>query len=338
MKKLLLIILTLFSSIFSIELSINGEVSGLLDNQESKYGPVASQTLFGNQIALGGGLKIDSLHSISGGVFFTQEFGADYLSNLTPLIHYRYRSSKREILFGSFIRDNKIEYSEFIISTPYNFKNPVAEGFLYRRSKGKFSYTILADWIGRETSEKHEQFLIGCTGGGRTDHFASSWEFIYNHKAARVEKLDPIFDDGALRGNIGFRQDSLAFLHTIKADLSGLFSFSRNRSNSMTYTNPVGAEVNLSAKINRFGLSITHYHLLYKDGSDNHNIPTGDILYTTDMFDKVDLSVTPFKSDKVFFDVVLSFIFVDGGLDSRQTVNLNVPISLSRESFKKKDK
>jgi hypothetical protein len=107
MKKstFILIILIFFSvEAQTQELLWKANVYSFFDNLEfgqSKY--KFSQTMSGIQAAPEIGIRFDSVHIISGGVNFLQEFGNEVIGNkIYPIIYYEFNKNQYRFLMGAF--------------------------------------------------------------------------------------------------------------------------------------------------------------------------------------------------------------------------------------------
>ena len=336
-KTLCLFLLSV--SAFAAGFSIDGNFRGIFDNLENKFGKEKSGTIFGTSSDLSFGFLPDENNTILLGVHLFQTFGDKENQDFQPLVSYKFQNNAKTFLFGSAQRINFIEYHDYILSKRWQFENPVFEGvYFQRRHSPALQWSVWVDWVGFKSKYINERFFLGndfdyFLNLGQRHEVNFGWQFLYDHIASRDRNYhqDPVEDIGAFVGKINYELSEFTppLIKTFETAVRGMLTYNRQRQFSSDYYTKFGIEPSVKLNFTRGTLAYSHFFKIYENSPYYYNLETGDDRFF-DNFGQFDILARFLDRDFANIDFTLSFIFTDGGVNHRQTLQAVVPIKIVR--------
>jgi hypothetical protein len=332
-KFYLLIILSILSTgaAFaqdSLDMHFNG--LGWLDNREYKAFIPRSRTYSGTRTELDLGLHVDSANTFIVGTNAIHEFGAQpYFLNAVPIAYYHFKSSKWLFNAGEFPREGLIDdYPRAMLNDTLMYYRPNVEGLLARYSVNHFWQNGWIDWVSRQTDTQREEFLFGTEGkwtpGNGTFYIRDYFLEEHDAGAAILLPTDHIFDNVALEIRFGLNLTGKTFLDSLSFEAGNLSSALRERGvDGWQASN--GFVFSAYAQYHRFGLLEEFY------AGQGGIIYYGDSYYTKPLYNRIDISWTPFLSGHVKGQFIASFHFSPGQFNDNQEV-FRVTYDLGRKT------
>ena len=329
-----LLFLLLCAAAFATGFSIDGNFRGVFDNLENKFGKEESGTVFGTSSDISFGFLPDEYNTVLLGVHLFQTFGDKRNQDFQPLVSYKFQNETNTFLFGSVQRLNFIEYHDYVLSKRWQFENPVFEGVYFRNKHPSLQWSVWVDWIGFKSKDTRERFLLG----NDFDYFLKlserqelnfGWQFLYDHIASRDRNYhgDPVQDIGAVLGKVSYKLDDFASpkVNFFETAIRGMLTYDRQRQYTSNYHTTFGIEPSAKIDFKRCGFGYSHYFKIYENAPYYYNLETGDDRFF-DNFGQFDINAHFLDSKFAKIEFTLSFIFTDGGVNNRQTMQAIVPI------------
>jgi len=227
---------------------------------------------------------------------------------------------------GAFPRHKLLDdYPRAIFNDTLTYFRPNVEGMLVKLNTGKGHQTVWIDWTSRQTDIDRETFLFGLSGSYKTGIFFTSHYAMMFHNAGPGISIpgDHIQDNGAAALKIGVDLSHLTVLDSLTFNTGGLISFERTRSVS-DWETPAGLLLEMHAGYKQFGVTNSLYL------GEGHHLIYGDQFYTTNTYNRTDLTYTPIRYRNIEGKFIFSFHFLEGEMDSQQAFSLRYNIGGSR--------
>ncbi|MGB4773666.1 MAG: hypothetical protein WBP45_00705 [Daejeonella sp.] len=320
-KSYILIILFAFCSFpsFAQNLDINFHGFGFVDNREYKAFIKRSTSILGNRIALDIGLNLDSVNSFRVGANAIHEFGArPFFLKVDPVIYYQYQQKGWLFNIGSFPRKDLLtDYPRAILNDTLNYYHPNTEGILTRYNSTYGHETIWIDWVSRQTDVDRENFIVGLSGKYKPKpngpFFISHYFTLLHDAGAKIAvPNDHIRDNAGGQIRFGLDLSHKTIFDSLVVDVGGMLSLERVRGEG-DFKSPKGFVANVYLGWNKFNVSDNFYI------GEGHNLTYGDVFYSKKVYNRLDLSWSPFVFNNIHGKFVFSFHQSPGRLgDSQQ--------------------
>ena len=330
MKTFFLFFLITFSFVSTaLAQQVEGNINlhTFADNREYMKSNRFSQTIFGARLSPEIGLLVDSVHRLRVGFNALHEFGSSKFSTkIDPVVYYQYQKKNWSFYMGAFPRHKLLDdYPRAIFNDTLTYFRPNVEGMLVKLNTGKGHQTVWIDWTSRQTDIDRETFLFGLSGSYKTGIFFTSHYAMMFHNAGPGISIpgDHIQDNGAAALKIGVDLSHLTVLDSMTFNTGGLISFERTRSVS-DWETPAGLLLEMHAGYKQFGVTNSLYL------GEGHHLIYGDQFYTTNTYNRTDLTYTPIRYRNIEGKFTFSFHFLEGEMDSQQAFSLRYNIGGSR--------
>lgn len=124
------------------------------------------QTMAGVRFAPEIGLAWDSIHRIHVGINALHEFGSNMgIDAVSPIAYYQYDRAPFRFYMGAFPRETAVgNYSRFFFQDSISYYRPNINGILWQIYNKKANFDVWLDWTGRQSPTAHETFYIGMAG------------------------------------------------------------------------------------------------------------------------------------------------------------------------------
>ena len=165
MKKLLTILFVLITFLGkSQDFEYQVLFEGIGDNREYFNEIAYPQTIIGARGAFEVGVKFDN-HRIRAGLSQFLEFGSDIDAQKPKLtLYYQFNDAKKEFLFGSFPRRDKINFPLAMITDTLLYYRPNIEGMFGELRWNWGRQNAFVDWMQLQTDADREIFTAGFSG------------------------------------------------------------------------------------------------------------------------------------------------------------------------------
>ncbi|MCF8363297.1 MAG: hypothetical protein K9G70_11825 [Prolixibacteraceae bacterium] len=296
------------------------QYDGIGDNREyfSEYN--TPETILGSRLNVNFGTRIDSVHRFRAGLSYFYEYGADLLElKPQPILYYAFDGNRWGFKMGAFMRKGNVDYPHAIVSERYEYYNPTVDGLLISYNTGKTTMNVFADWVTRQDSVRHEQFMAGFTGRLNLGNFFFEEYWYMFHDAGRMGFYEGeyIKDYTGALFMAGYDLSSFTPLSIFTVKTGVLSSAFRDRENGSSFELKYSSYSEVFIDYKGFGVEA-----FLKYGS-MHNFSHGDNFYnTTENYSRVRFYVTPFDFDRVKGRFSWSFHFANDVLDQQQQFSL----------------
>lgn len=351
-KKFFLVILflTAFQALRAQEVLVGADFDTRFDNREYSGNTFdVSQTLFSARLTPYVGIEWQQKNRLVVGVEMMQHFGQntgegeDFLSDVKPVMYYRFSTRKVHAAAGIFTRDQLMgDYGRAIFSDSLSFYHNRLSGFMgrYISADREDSYVEAAiDWEGMQGVDSREKFRIVSAGRlTSAKQFYFGYAFSMLHFAGAQNNKN-VTDNMLLNAYIG-KKFQTKFTYDLKAHF--LMAPQRARTAKPGWATPMGAQIDFS--ISRWGFTLLNELYLgenlqpYLDLVSNpttgetfrqEGLYAGERFYsTTDhIYNRTWLGYTQsFFKGSVAVDAGIVFHYDGTGLGTSQQVRLSVKL------------
>ena len=338
----LLCLLLLAAPAFSLDYRVS--LDGILDNRE--YGapppsPLVNRTFFLARTEGEVGVRLDSGHSIRGGLSLTQEFGAPESSDNRHLLfyfhprlllYYRYDDQNKRFRFGTFPRAGALDLPEWLFGSEAAYSRPFVQGAVIEVEGWDFTAGAWVDWTGRRSETVNESFLFGYGVKYNRGPFFARHDFLMYH-LAHTDPPAPgsyVRDNGGASAEAGAAFGRAAYFDTLSISAGGIISLDRDRGDGLWHT-PAGGFVSGFA-----GSGFLALRAFYYAGEAQRLMWGGDFYNFSDIapFGRVDLIARFARKENVSAELYQSFHLYDGRVGYSQHFLLHA--ELSSKTKKKK--
>ncbi len=352
LKKLLPVLLILFTlgTLRAQELIAGGEFATRFDNREYSGNTFdVSQTLFSARLTPYLGIEWQQKNRLIVGVEMLQHFGQHtdegdaFLSDVKPVMYYRFRTKKVHAAAGIFTRDQLMgDYGHAIFSDSTTFYHSRMAGFMGRYISAERDNTFVEaaiDWEGMQGVDSREKFRIVTAGRYTLESgFYFGYGFSMLHFAGALNNKN-VTDNMILNAHLGW-----TFKTKFEYDLKARFLMAPQRARTAKpgWTTPCGAEIDFS--ISRWGLKLENELYMgenlqpYLDIVSNpdtgatfrqEGLYAGERFYSTTehIYNRTWLGYTQsFFKNTVSVDAGILFHYDGTGLGTSQQVRLSVSL------------
>jgi len=299
--------------------------TGIVENREYFGLPLRSQTFFVGRLNAGTQVVFDSTHTIAAEVSVLHEFGGAFDRDLYWLAaHYRFARRPFLFIMGVFPREGSISFPRALLKDSVTYYRPYIEGGCFEVASDWGRQSLFIDWVGRQTPEKREQFLIGLSGGLQPWRLFGDYYLLYFHDAGRQRvPPDPLSEyyGGQARAGVAFvdtwRIDSIA------VGVGALLSTSRTR-DSTDWSSCVGLTAGVDVLAQRLGFRGNLYC------GEPQRAQWGDGLYNARTYIRLDVFGVPILSERVRATFGWCTHIVDGEVGFSQEFDLLVRVGRTR--------
>ncbi|MEX0986512.1 MAG: hypothetical protein WD052_03460 [Bacteroidales bacterium] len=322
MRKALLTIglLCFISLVYSQKSGYDISFHQIFDNREyfSDYG--FPQTIFGARLDASMLFMVDSVHSFAAGFNYLYEHGSSIMA-LVPQVnlYYRFNKPRLKMVFGSFPRRNRLDFSPAFLNDTLNYYRSNVEGAFISYSKGLGEVSGFIDWTGRVSEDTRETFLAGLRASLTIKGFFVEPAFLMYHNARSRNPNDtiPLQDNGIFSLLAGYRITNIEVPYELSISTGYISSYNRFR--PAGFTRGEGMISNIDLRYTIFGLKGVYYIGTPIDFS------YGDPFYRSGNYGRLDLFTDPFRNASVESKIGWSFHFVPGeGIHHSQQILISV--------------
>jgi hypothetical protein len=319
MKKLLTILFVLITFLGkSQDFEYQVLFEGIGDNREYFNEIAYPQTIIGARGAFEVGVKFDN-HRIRAGLSQFLEFGSDIDAQKPKLtLYYQFNDAKKEFLFGSFPRRDKINFPLAMLTDTLLYFRPNIEGTFGEINWDWGHQNAFLDWISRQTDYNNEIFTTGTSGEIFVKNFFLQNYILMTHYAfAGIRTPDDHIKDYfglALQAGIRTSENS-EFSGYLKAGILG--SSFRQRCVTDGFQNAVSLFVEAKGKYKNFGIKS-----VLSSGA-GHKFAYGDLFYQAKNYLRTDVIWYFINHEKVKGTFNLSFHAINwNDLDIQQQLSV----------------
>lgn len=292
---------------------------GFADNREYVRSNRYSQTIMGLRLAPAFGMLIDSTHRIRIGIDALQEFGSsEFGSKVDPIIYYQYRRPRVDFYMGLFPRTTLLkDISPALLNDTLTYYQPQISGMMAHYHHGNVEQKLWIDWLGKQSYDVREQFLVGLEGTVRLGHFFLNHQATLWHNALSSNPAieQHIQDNLALLLRVGWASKPAGFIDSLRVSMGGLFSADRLR-HVYDWRSPRGVIAHLYAAHRMFFVENELYV------GDPQIIPNGISFFAEKFYHRVDVGWVPLKGKRIDGSLTLRFHFTPKGMDNQQVLSL----------------
>lgn len=315
-----LLLCLLPSYLFSQNFEYGLQYDGIGDNREyfSEYN--MPETILGSRLNFDVGTRIDSLHRFRAGLSYFYEYGAELFElKPHPILYYAFDGDKWGFKMGAFMRKGNVDYPYAIVSERYEYYNPTVDGLLVSYRTKNVNMNVFTDWVSRQDSVRHEQFMAGFLGKQTPGNFIFEEYWYMFHNAGRMGDYQGEYIKDYTGGLLlaGYDFSSLTPLTVLTMKTGILSSAYRDRENGSSFELKSSSYSEVVIDYKGFGVEA-----FLKYGSE-HDFSHGDNFYnTTKNYSRLKLYVTPFSFDRIKGRFSWSFHFANDVLDQQQQFSL----------------
>lgn len=312
---LLVVFLSFEKQTLAQEVGYDIDFYGYADNREFKAPYTEDKTLFGTILSPKLYFAIDSVHSIYGGVHYSQDFGVnpDNKKRLAPIAYYNYKNNNMNFAIGHIPRFEPLKnVPKLLLSDTLMYDRPNIEGMYLTYQNEHVFQQIYIDWISEQSMHHREQFIVGIAGKYRKGrlYIAHDATMYHNALTSNENQDQHIQDNVAALFRLGTDLSRTTFLDSLTVDAGAVLVYDRLRTHYSHFSKGIMANVHMAYK--QFFISNTLYL------GQALNIPNGDPYYHRKKYDRLDLGWTPFKNKRIEGRFMASFHFTPTGVDNQQ--------------------
>ncbi len=263
----------------------------ILDNREYFSDYAWPQTIFGVRLDAQAVFRLDSVHSVGGGLNYMYEFGGAIRDvPLTVDLYYHMDLPNLSLYLGSFPRKGVVEHPLFMLTDTLDYYRPNVEGasVTLKGEWGRFQGWI--DWTGRESQVQREQFLAGIDSRINRGIFFLEPSLVMYHNARSLDPGDtePLQDNGAVSLLGGADLASLARWKELWLATGYAASYNRFRPDPVLWSD--GWMIRGAATYTIFALRGVYYN------GDPLHVEYGEPFYRSGNYGRIGLFVDPFPN------------------------------------------
>ncbi len=264
--------------LFAQDFEYGLQYNGIGDNREyfSEYN--MPETILGSRLSFDVGTRIDSLHRFRAGLSYFYEYGAELFElEPQPILYYAFDGDKWGFKMGAFMRNENVDYPFAIVSERYEYYNPTVDGLLVSYRTENVKMNVFTDWVSRQDSVRHEQFMAGFLGGQTPGNFIFEEYWYMFHNAGRMGFHEGEYIKDYTGGLLlaGYDFSSLTPLTVLTVKTGILSSAFRNRENGSSFDVKSSSYSEVVIDYRGFGVEA-----FLKYGSE-HNFSHGDNFFNT---------------------------------------------------------
>lgn len=313
-------------------------IHNLFDNSEFATSPTrASRTMSGTHIQPIIGIGIDSKHQILAGTDLNHEWGNNQLVSKAKLIaHYRYNIPNFEFNIGAFPKKVLLgRYPRNMFSDSVYWAQPVINGFFieYRHNKSYANFWL--DWAEAEKAITYEAFYIGWSGRLQKNifhiqHFGYMFHQVMFDNKYSINNTPSISvkDNVKTVTALGIDFDRHTVFNRLESSIGASVSMERDRKTGETHI-PVGLIWESDIEFRGLGLKNTFYYgnsqQKFYSRYGNH-LYWGDLMYKTQLYDRVDFIVYFYKSNILNIKLELSLHVAERRIYNQQILTASFDI------------
>jgi hypothetical protein len=324
MKKILGIlillgILPLISVAQKLEYGL--EFDGIGDNREYFSGYNQPETILGSRIGFDLGTRIDSIHQIRVGLSYFYEFGSELLElKPQPILYYSVEMGPLLFKFGAFMRNQTIHFPLAMLSDKYEYYNPTVDGLYLKYQKSTWQTSLFVDWVGRQDSVRHEQFMAGLSANAHPGNFIFDGYWYMFHNAGNMARTetDHIKDYMGACVMAGYDFSKLIPHSILTIKTGALISLFRDRGvEGLDYVPKYSSYSEIETAYKGYGVkTILNF-------GDPHSFSHGDDFFNnTTRYIRTDLYFTPINFKRVKGRFTWSFHWANSEMDNQQLFSL----------------
>ena len=322
------------------------ELSPFFDNTEFGGSTLTNdQTMAGTRLTPTVGLEVDSVHRIMAGVTVLQEFGSKYaIDSYAPIAYYAYSGKLVQFNMGAFNRSYAVKnYPRIFFQDSINYYRPIINGLSCNIAKNNSFFNVWLDWTGKQSATQRETFFIGFSG--RLQHsilYVQHYGYMMHY--AKMNPAPPnqfIHDNGLFLTSIGLDLTPKTKLTKLDINAGWICGAEDNRGTTNWLTHD-GWMVDATIEYKGIGLKNSFYYgekqqFFYP--TEGNKLYWGDPFYRSTTYNRTDMYITFFESDKINTKFVYSLHTSENKLYHEQglylTVNLNnyLPKSETKPHF-----
>lgn len=278
---------------FAQKANFNVSFQPYLDNRE--YKPAASeipQTMFGFRLTPYLNI-VKHKHSLRLGMELHREFAnTDCFFIKHPIIMYSYKSRHFNAFAGSMENNLSMgDYQGYIESDSIGIYDAIQEGFLFQLHGRDRFVEIGCNWLGRETDESRERFLVFSAGEIKGSVISMSYTATMMHFAGS-RQVRGVVDLYTVSPRLTLTVFNHRDIHSLNLFAEYVQTFQQDRKYCGYYIFPKGIELGVRYNIHNVGIENTCYFgdnlMPYFNTKDETGKNYGTDLYRGELFYSTD--------------------------------------------------
>ena len=311
------------------EVSLVYEVSNysFFDNREVRSPYQRSQTFFGSQLNVEGGLQFGP-NRLMVGVHAIKDFGTTGMPSQEFTYYYHYDEGHFSGAFGAFPRELlRRELPDIFVYDSIRYYNPTLQGALIQYTSACGYAEVYCNWLNKQGVGEREIFEIVTDGRFGREGYYLGWNAQLLHfSVPRPANGCQVYDKLMINPHVGIDKCDFGWFDAFSMEAGLMLSLNRDR-RDMIWKSPLGFLGDVKLCKGRFELRDRLYvgDSQFSDyevfGAQLHR---GDPYYRSGLYNRTDVSFYLLNRLDVQCYVNASFHCTEGVVDNSQQVILRV--------------
>ncbi|WP_243348509.1 hypothetical protein [Parabacteroides sp. FAFU027] len=350
MKRLfpLLLIWLISAGAFAQKAEWQVNLYDFFDNTEfgfSKY--QMPQTMSGVHVAPEIGLGWDSVHHVRVGADLLHEFGSDKVVDYSnPIAYYAFEYKPFRFYMGAFPRKMAVDrYPRIFFQDSITFYRPTITGLFWEFSKKNSYANVWLDWTSRQTTKRHEAFIMGWSGKLASGIFYGQHFGYMYHYAGVIHPTEPeaLHDNGMMLTSLGVDLAEKADFEKLELNAGYAVGLERARADNDGWHKQKGFLSEARVEYRGLGIFNTfyaghgqmYYHNQYVSATGNL-LYWGDPIYQAKSYDRLDGYINFLHTDVVKVRFTYSLHFAEHTMYHEQGLSVNYTLGNIKKTPEKK--
>ncbi|MDP4268751.1 MAG: hypothetical protein Q8909_01360 [Bacteroidota bacterium] len=350
MKRLfpLLLIWLISAGAFAQKTEWQANLYDFFDNTEfgfSKY--QMPQTMSGVHVAPEIGLGWDSVHHVRVGADLLHEFGSDKVVDYSnPIAYYAFEYKPFRFYMGAFPRKMAVDrYPRIFFQDSITFYRPTITGLFWEFSKKNSYANVWLDWTSRQTTKRHEAFIMGWSGKLASGIFYGQHFGYMYHYAGVIHPTEPeaLHDNGMMLTSLGVDLAEKADFEKLELNAGYAVGLERARADNDGWHKQKGFLSEARVEYRGLGIFNTfyaghgqmYYHNQYGSATGNL-LYWGDPIYQAKSYDRLDGYINFLHTDVVKVRFTYSLHFAEHTMYHEQGLSVNYTLGNIKKTPEKK--
>jgi hypothetical protein len=309
-------------------------LSPFFDNTEFGGSTVTNdQTMAGARLTPTIGLAFDSVHRIMAGVTLLKEFGSSYaIDSYAPIAYYAFKRKSIGFTMGAFPRNYAVEnYPRIFFQDSISYYRPIMNGLSFNVAKNNSYFNVWLDWTSKQSPTQRETFFAGISSRLQQGVFyVQHFDYLMHYAKMNPAPANQfIHDNCLLLTSLGIDLTPKTKLTKLDFNVGWLCGLEDNRGTTDWLMHD-GLMIDATIEYKGIGLKNNFYYgekqqFFYPN--EENKLYWGDSFYRLNTYNRTDIYITFFKSDKINSKFVYSLHASENKLFHEQglylTVNLN---------------